>query len=181
MQRYTIVIIFLVMLLSFMNGCAPKDEGDIPNFGQDTLSSEGKISGSTVEVQGFDFSEGRNRYEFPVPGSSSLDMAIEPVVSGTEAIGIIMSSPSQLPLFYEMGNTFLENIDEAPADGYIPQVFITIGYSYCIVTAEGNFAKIYIVDWEYGQRESGAFFAWIRFDWVYQDDGSRTFGDTGSG
>ena len=75
----------------------------------------------------------------------------------------------------------LEGFDEAPPDGYIPQVFITIGYSYCIVTAEGHFSKIYIVDWDYGQRESGAFFAWIRFDWIYQDDGSRTFGDTVGG
>ncbi len=167
-----------IMVFCFL-GCSAKDDGSIPTSGQDTLSSDRRLSGSVYEIQGFDFSEGRIRYEYPSPGSSILDMSIEPLVSGEQAIGIMMTSLSQQPLFYDMGAQYLEEIMEAPAEGYIPEVFINLGHSYCIITAEGNFAKIYIVDMDYGQRSEGVFYGWIRFDWVYQSDGGRSFGDMG--
>ncbi len=102
-------------------------------------------------------------------------MAVEPLISGGQAVGLNLTAPSQLSAFYEMGNTYLENIAEAPPEGYFPSVGVVTGYSYCVLTTEGKYAKIYIVDSAYGEREGGISYAWIRFDWVYQKDGGRSF------
>lgn len=159
----------------FFGGCGPKDKGETDNWGQDTLSSDGRFMGSAEEMQGFDFSEGRIRFEIPVIGGGVLDMAVEPLVSGGQAVGANLTAPSQLAAFYEMGNTYLENITEAPPEGYFPTAPVISGYSYCVLTTEGKYAKIYIVDSAYGVREGGAPYAWIRFDWVFQEDGGRNF------
>jgi len=173
--KFIIMLAVFCQMIIFYLGCKPKDQGDTPSWGQDTLSSDGRLTGTVMEVQGFDFSEGRIRFEVPVVGGGILDMAVEPLISGNQAVGITLTSPSQLPAFYEMGNVYLESILEAPPNGYLTDVFLNSGYSYCVLTTESKYAKIYIVDSDYGEREDSSPYAWIRFDWVFQKDGGRSF------
>ena len=164
----------MVVMMLFFSGCGPKNDGEIPTFGQDTLSSDGRINGNLVETQGFDFSEGRIRYDIPTPLGTILDIIIQPM-AGSGQPELYM--PGNIPAYYDMGPIQLQDILEAPENGYIPQVTLVQGFSYCIVTSEQKYAKINIADIDYGSRGDGVPYAWIRFDWVYQKDGGRAFGE----
>lgn len=164
-------------MMIVMSGCNPANDGEIPSFGQDTLSSDGRINGNMVETQGFDFSEGRVRYDIPTPSGTILDLIIQPLIGGSQAIGADLYMPGNIPAFYDMGPVLLQDILEAPENGYVPQWTLVQGYSYCIVTSEQKYAKIHIADLDYGSRGDGTPYAWIRFDWVYQKDGGRAFGE----
>ena len=158
-----------------MLGCDEGSEGEVPTFGIDTLSSDLESFGGQA-VQGFDFSEARIRYENVMVTNEIIDFAIQPQVNAmNQGIGGWLWLPGQQPVFYDMGPAPLPAITEAPEDGYIPEVIISPGFSYCIRTAETHYAKIYILELDYGSRHNGEPFAWIRFNWQYQPDGSRYF------
>gem|GEM_PF-1914299 len=169
-------LLFVIPLLLLSFGCQPKDEGTVSDSGQDTLSSDYNVSGSSVEIQGFDFSEARIRFEAPNPNGNTLDMSVRPLMSGDQAVGAVLYLPIEIPAFYNMGPTTMEAVTEAPAEGYIPEVTLNTGYVYCIKTSEEKFAKIQVVNLEYGSRGDGTIYAWFRFDWAFQQDGSRDLG-----
>ena len=169
--------ILMMITMIATAGCAPKNDGEIPTFGQDTLSSDGRINGNLIETQGFDFSEGRIRYDVPGPMGTILDLIIQPMVGGSQSIGATLTMPGNIAAYYDMGPALLQDILEAPENGYLSEVILIQGFSYCILTYEQKFAKIYIIDLDYGQREDGSNYAWIRYDWVFQKDGGRAFGE----
>lgn len=155
-------------------GCEPERNSDFPDSGIDTLSSDVMVSGSAIEIQGFDFSEARIRYEIPNPGGNAfIDMAIRPLMGGDSPIGAVLYLPVETQAFYDMGPTTMESVTEAPAEGYIPEINLNVGYVYCVLTAEGKYAKMQVLDIDYGTREGGAAYAWFRFTWAFQTDGSR--------
>ena len=170
------LILFTGLFPLFFGGCAEENTGKTPTYGIDTLSSDMEtLSGNSY--QGFDFSEARIRYEYISSVNQIIDMALLPMVDGlNQGIGGRLWMPSQQPVYYDMGPTPITAIPEAPEEGYIPEVTINPGFCYCIITAEGNYAKIYVMELDYGNRPSGEPYCWIRFNWVYQPDGTRWFG-----
>jgi hypothetical protein len=156
--------------------CQTEDTGEPATSGQDTLASDPQSGPYGDEIPGFDFSQARIRYEFPQAQSHIVDIALQVQVNGSnQGIGGIFSLPGQFPVFQSMGPIPLSEILEAPESGYFPQVAVSPGFSYCVVTAENKYAKLYIVDMDFGNRSEGQPYVWIRFDWVFQPDGSRGF------
>jgi len=173
--KITLLVIIAGIGLMASQGCDEDTKGEVPTFGIDTLSSDLESFAGTA-VQGFDFSEARIRYENVMGVNEIIDFALQPQVNAmNQGIGGWLWLPAQQPAFYDMGPTPLPTITEAPENGYIPEVIISPGFSYCIITAEEHYAKIYILELDYGSRPNGEPFAWIRFNWEYQPDGSRYF------
>ena len=79
-------------------------------------------------------------------------------------------------MLFRSGYIVFGAIHQAPAEGYIREIpDIAVGHTYCIVTSEEKYAKINIIEFEYGNRQTGEAYAWIRFQWQYQPDGTRDF------
>ena len=141
----------------------------------DTLSTDYRLSGGEIEFQGFDFSAGRIKFAaFPSGFDNVIDLSMEVMVNGAgEAVGAKFFHTR--PAYIDMGYLSLDQVGEAPADGYISELLgVTLGHTYCIITTEDKYAKIHIDDIQYGSRAAGTF-AWIRFDWQFQPDGGRIF------
>lgn len=166
--------LFLLCLLLYA-GCKNSDEGEPATFGWDTLSSESRWSGEMEEFQGFDFSEARIRYASFQGVSSVLDICIQAQPDCFNADFYLPDGRNFIQRMFDI--TALEEITEAPADGYASSATnIWAGFYYCVLTTEGNYAKIHITDLECEIRPDGTPYAWVRFKWVYQPDGGRFFG-----
>ena len=172
-----IPIIGLFFAVNYFIGCGKEIRPALSSGMNDTLTSEIQYAGGVPEVQGFDFTEGRIRFEYAGQAGSVLDLAMEVQVNGTNfPIGGTFILPDNRPFIIDMGNAGLNDITEAPADGYVISLInISSNRSYCILTSEGKYAKIYVNDVVMDQREDGTPFIYIRFDWKFQPNGSRYF------
>lgn len=171
-----ISIISLFFTINYFAGCS-EETRPVLFFGTDTMTSELQYSGGVPEVQGFDFSDGRIRFEVAGQAGSLLDLSMEVQVNAANfPIGGRFILPDNRPFIFDMGNVGLNDITEAPADGYVISLInISSSRSYCILTYEGKYAKIYVNDVVLDKREDGTPYIWIRFDWELQNDGSRYF------
>ncbi|MDH4158220.1 MAG: hypothetical protein OEW00_13190 [candidate division Zixibacteria bacterium] len=64
------------------------------------------------------------------------------------------------------GYTDLNSIKVVPDSGYMSSVDVAAGDVFAIKTSEGHYAKILILDQDSAK---------LKFEWVYQPDGSRYF------
>ena len=168
----------LIVLVVFYAGCNPRED-NIALTGIDTLSTDTKISGGNVLIQGFDFSGGRIKFADPSLGTEDFDISMEVQLNNSgEAVSAKFVLPSGRPAFIDMGYTTLDAVYEAPPNGYVAELWnIELGHTYCIITAEEKYAKMHIYDLDLGERPSGSAYASIKFDWAFQENGDRRFED----
>jgi len=175
MKKYFLLALFIPMVL-YLSGCGDENSGDIPTVGIDTLSSDVEWSGGVPLFQGFDFSEARVRYADEALLETSLDLSLEVLTAGNIATGAAFTLYGDRPFINDMGLVNLEDVQEAPETGYVSYLInIIAGHTYCVVTADGNYAKFFIMDMDWGNYGGGIAFAWIKFQWQYQPDGGRVF------
>jgi hypothetical protein len=172
-----LIISFIFSAGLLLTGCGVEEVGEVPTSGTDTLSSDQQWSGGVLETPGFDFSEARIRFDNGLAPESIVDISLGVIKNASnQPIGANFFLPVERPFIQDMGSILLSEITQAPETGYLYSMQnIWIGYSYCILTAEGKYAKLSVDDLTWDYREGGMPFAWMRFEWVYQSEGGREF------
>ncbi len=175
MKTYRTVL-FTLIIAAVILGCDSSDEDSEVSY-ISTLSSETYLEGGFAYIQGFDFSEGTAAYENPAGWDENYDMALQiETDGGGNPTGASLYTTHRRPAFIEIGYSTLDEITEAPEDGYNVVIYnLEPEKCYCIITAEGNYAKILLLDMDYEETDSGVPYVWIEFQWYYQSDGSRFF------
>ena len=165
----------IIFLIVSSWGCS-EELGSVLPLGTDTLTSEVEFAGEIPLAQGFNFAEGRIIFESYV-AAGGLDLALTVQTNASNfPIGGTFILPNNRPFIVDMGNVALQDITEAPADGYsISLINVLTSRAYCIWTSDNKYAKIYVNDVVLDTRQNGSPYIRIRFDWEYQPDGSRYF------
>jgi len=170
------VLVLLVLVVLYLTGCGDENSGETPTVGIDTLTSDSDWTGGVERPQGFDFSEARVRYADINLFESTIDLSIDVLTAGNVATGAAFTLYGDRPFIRDMGLVSLEDVSEAPESGYVSYLInMVAGHTYCVVTAEGNYAKLFIMDMDWGNYEGGIPYAWIKFQWQFQPDGGRVF------
>ena len=176
MRRLLGNLLLLASAALCISGCQDETSGVIPVSGIDTLSSDIQWSGSSMMIPAFDFSEARIRYAEISTAETMLDLALDVQSSGNLPYGAMFTLYGNRPFIQDMGIVSLEEITEAPETGYVSLLLnIGVSHSYCILTADGRYARIHLNDVDWDTRPFGTPYAWIQFEWQFQPDGGRVF------
>jgi hypothetical protein len=161
-------------------GDTPEAQEAYQEYAKAKTCYESRLSGDSGGTSGFatikDWDESGDSFSFSLGEVCSgcwheaLDSDFFIADRGEDSIIHVFDSPGII----DMGNIPLDDIKEAPASGYVEMATPIMGHSY-VVRSKGKYGKFYIdetYDWldptEYG------------IEWVYQPDGTRSFGGGGA-
>ena len=160
----TVVAVFPAILN--LGGCEEKKPLDNPEVTRQTATLRAH-PGALPELDFFDFSSGK---VLILHTDTSATMAKDlfyicyeedSLLLGEEVGGADMDNILLLGGFID-----LNSVKVVPDSGYISSVDVSAGDIFAVRTSEGNYAKILILS----QDSAG-----LRFEWVYQPDGSCHF------
>ncbi len=149
-----------------LSGCEEKKSLDNPDVTRQTATLRAH-PGALPELDFFDFSAGK---VLILHTDTSATMAkdlfyicheADTLLLGEEVGGADMDNILLLGGFAD-----LNSIKVVPDSGYMSSVDVAAGDIFAVITSEGNYAKILILN----QDTLG-----LKFEWVYQPDGSRYF------
>lgn len=173
-------ILSVIILLLILTACSK--EKDTPLSGTESLTSELKLVGQTYSYQGFWFDQGKTGLYNPTQDSAEPDMHLGEMEEGGK-IFAYLESPDPQTVFRLVGS--YDNIKEAE-DYFDSYLQIEAGswedwanpvlenQVWLLRTKEENYAKLLILDTLSYIKDSQKI-AEIKFKWVYQPDGSKTF------
>ncbi len=179
--------LYVILLLFGVIGCE-KDDGEVKNKGEVVLTSEKTLTGDLYIVYGYSFSQGKN-IPYSITGGTRPDIVVSneyDIIDTVEFItGATLFSPKNDEAFLlnetfygaEEAKEYFDNYQEIVGTSFQPMAQnIKVNQVWTIQTYDKRYAKFLIIDIKIKTDSPIDDYVEITIEYVYQPDGSKTFG-----